>query len=235
MTGVTFDGVHSYEEWGLKLKSVSIGLPEEKQVFVDVPGMNGQLDLTEAQNGGSVYGMRTLEFVFDAKDCNYMNWTWLASKVARSIHGGKKKIVLDVDPEYFYVGRCSIDTKKTDEVFAEITVTCKCDPFKMTSTSENGDWLWDPFSFVDGVIRDTAGITINSTSSWQKVTVYGWVYNEALEIRTTAAMKLKFNNQEYDLMAGTNIMIQFDIQEGENDIYFKGRGTVTIIQRGGMI
>ena len=70
MTGVTFDGIHSYEEWGLKLKSVSIGLPEEKQVFVDVPGMNGQLDLTEAQNGGSVYGMRTLEFVFDAKDCN---------------------------------------------------------------------------------------------------------------------------------------------------------------------
>lgn len=234
-TGVSFDGVHSYGEWGLKLKDVSIGFPEEKQAFVDVPGMNGQLDLTDAQNGGVAYGMRTLEFTFDARDCNYLNWTWLVSKVARAIHGGKKKIVLDIDPDYFYVGRCSINTKKTDEIFAEIAVTCKCEPFKMTGTSENGEWLWDPFSFIDGVIRDTAGIAINSASSWQKVSVYGWAHNEALEIRSTAAMKLQFDGQEYDLTAGTNIMVQFDIQEGENSVYFKGVGTVTIIQRGGTL
>lgn len=235
MTGISFDGVHSYEEWGLKLKSISLGLPEEKQAFVDVPGMNGQLDLTEAQNGGCVFGLRTLEFVFDARNCDYTDWTWLISKVARTIHGGKKKIVLDIDSEYFYVGRCAIDTKKTNEVLAEITVTCKCEPFKMTSTSENGDWLWDPFSFIDGVIRDIAGLAINSPNSWQKVSVYGWAYNEALEIRTSDAMKLRFNNQEYDILAGTNIMVQFDIQEGENDLYFKGHGTITIIQRGGML
>lgn len=235
MTGVSFDGLHSYDEWGLKLKDVKIGFPEEKQAFVDVPGMNGRLDLTEAQNGGSVYGMRTLEFVFDAKDCDYMNWTWLVSKVARAVHGGKKKIILDIDPDYFYVGRCSINTQKTDEVFAEIAISCECEPFKMTETSESGQWLWDPFSFIDGVVRDVAGIAINSASSWQKVAVYGWAHNEALEIRSTAAMKLRFDGQEYDLAAGVNIMVQFDIQEGENSVYFKGIGTVTIIQRGGML
>ena len=56
VTGVSFNGTHSYDDWGLKLKNVEIDLPEAKTVYVDVPGMNGSLDLTEAQNGGIVYG-----------------------------------------------------------------------------------------------------------------------------------------------------------------------------------
>lgn len=235
ITGISFDDVHSYTEWGLRLKEIRIGLPEEKRAFVDVAGMNGQLDLTEAQNNGVVYGLRVLEFVFDARDCNYQNWSWLISKIARSLHGTKKKIVLDTDKDYFYTGRCAISTAKSNEVKAEIVVTCTCDPFKMSCTYEDGRWLWDPFSFIDGVIRDTAGITINNTSGWQEVKVYGWVFNEALEIRSSANMKLRFGATTYDIIAGTNIMVQFDISEGENSLYFQGSGTVTIIQRGGMI
>ena len=49
VTGVSFDGAHSYNDWGLKLKSVSIGVPKAKTVYVSVNGMNGSLDLTEAQ------------------------------------------------------------------------------------------------------------------------------------------------------------------------------------------
>lgn len=34
VTGVSFDGAHSYNDWGLKLKSVSIGVPKAKTVYV---------------------------------------------------------------------------------------------------------------------------------------------------------------------------------------------------------
>ena len=73
VTGVSFDGAHSYNDWGLKLKSVSIGVPKAKTVYVSVNGMNGSLDLTEAQNGGVVYEMRTLKFTFDAR--HPLDWT----------------------------------------------------------------------------------------------------------------------------------------------------------------
>lgn len=59
-TGVTFGNYHSYKAWGLKLKEIKIGLPEVKTSYVEVPGMNGSLDLTEATFGGVTYGMRTL-------------------------------------------------------------------------------------------------------------------------------------------------------------------------------
>lgn len=46
-TGVTFGTNHSYKAWGLKLKEIKIGLPEVKTSYVEVPGMNGSLDLAK--------------------------------------------------------------------------------------------------------------------------------------------------------------------------------------------
>ena len=80
-TGVTFGTNHSYKAWGLKLKEIKIGLPEVKTSYVEVPGMNGSLDLTEATFGGVTYGMRTLEFSFDARNCSYTDWASLVTAI----------------------------------------------------------------------------------------------------------------------------------------------------------
>ena len=50
--GITFDETHSFRDWGLRLKKIAIGIPKAKTEYVSVPGMNGDLDLSEAQNGG---------------------------------------------------------------------------------------------------------------------------------------------------------------------------------------
>lgn len=234
-TGVTFDDVHSYRDWGLKLKQITIGLPETKTEYVDVPGMNGSLDLTEAQNGGVKYGMRSLSFVFDARHCNYTRWTGLISAISAAIHGKKKKIVLDIDSGYYYTGRCSVDTQKTNEATAEIMVNCNCDPFKMAVNATNEPWKWDPFRFLDGIIQNTGDIAVNNTSGWQKVTLIGMAYSEDLRIVTSAAMQMKCNETTYSLETGENIMYDLDLTEGTNELYFQGKGTVTLIYRGGML
>lgn len=43
VTGVSFDGAHSYNDWGLKLKSVSIGVPKAKTVSRCMPLVLQQL------------------------------------------------------------------------------------------------------------------------------------------------------------------------------------------------
>lgn len=37
-TGIKFGEYHSYEEWGLKLSKITIGLPDPKTVLIDIPG-----------------------------------------------------------------------------------------------------------------------------------------------------------------------------------------------------
>ena len=235
VTGVSFDGAHSYNDWGLKLKSVSIGVPKAKTVYVSVNGMNGSLDLTEAQNGGVVYEMRTLKFTFDARDCSYIRWTGLISRIARAIEGKERRIILDVDSGYYYTGRCHIDTKKTNEELAEISIECTCDPYKLDVTSSNEPWKWDTFSFIDGVIRNTSDIDINSPTSWKEIILDGYPYNDTLKIISNASMKVKYRNGTYDIYAGENIMYDIELYEGENKLYFQGKGKITIVHRGGML
>lgn len=112
VTGVSFGDVHSYNDWGLKLKSISLGTPSAKTSYVSVPGMNGSLDLTEAQNGGVVYDMRTLKFTFDARNCSYTSWPWLVSKIAGDIEGKELHIdtKLQLTSMQVYIADFSKDT-----------------------------------------------------------------------------------------------------------------------------
>jgi hypothetical protein len=235
VTGVSFDDTHSYTEWGLKLKEIRIEMPEAKTAYVSVPGMNGDLDLTEAQNGGVKYGMRNIEFDFDARNCNYQTWHGLVSRIARAIEGKEKRILIDTDPEYYYIGRCHVETDKTNEVLAQITISANCEPYKLSIKSSDEPWLWDTFSFIDGVIRDTSDITISSPSGWQEVDLEGWPYNETLRIVSNVAMKVRYLNDTFSIYAGDNVMYDIVLYEGTNKLYFQGSGKVTIVHKGGML
>lgn len=233
--GITFGEKHSFQDWGLKLKGVSIGIPKAKTEYVSVPGMNGDLDLTEAQNGGVKYEMRELKFTFGVRNCSYEKWSTLVSQVASDIQGAEKRIILDTDKDYYYVGRCQVDTTKSNDVTAEIVVTCTCEPYKISVFSSDEPWKWDTFNFINGVIRDTSDITIDAASTWQKIVLVGWVYNETLRIVSNADMKIKYRNSYYSIYAGENIMYDMVLYNGTNELYFQGTGKVTLIHRGGML
>ena len=121
--GITFDETHSFRDWGLRLKKIVIGIPKAKTEYVSVPGMNGDLDLSEAQNGGVKYEMRTLKFTFGARNCSYERWSGLLSQIASDLQGISKRIILDTDKGYYYTGRCEIETEKNNDVTAEIVIS----------------------------------------------------------------------------------------------------------------
>ena len=64
MDGVTFGTKHSYRDWGLLLKSRPvISPPSPKTVYVDIPGSNGVIDLTESLTGDVKFDNRTIKCV----------------------------------------------------------------------------------------------------------------------------------------------------------------------------
>ena len=101
--------------------------------------------------------------------------------------------------------------------------------------SSDEPWKWDTFSFINGVIWNTSDITISSGSGWQKVSLDGWVHNETLRIVSNAEMKVRYRNSTYTIYTGENIMYDIVLYKGVNDLYFQGRGKVTLIHRGGML
>ena len=58
-----------------------------------------------------------------------------------------------IDKTFYYWGRCTINKFKTDRTLAIITVDCDVEPYKIETNSASEPWLWDVFSFVNGIIH----------------------------------------------------------------------------------
>lgn len=234
-TGVKFGIFHSYETWKLRLKGIEIEFPDGRIATIDVEGRDSLLDVTDIQYGGVRYKNRTLHFIFDARNNDYRHWTWLISDMANKLHGQRRKITLDVDPEYYYIGRCHINTSKSNEVLSEIVLDCECDAFKTAVSSDNGDWLWDPFSFRTGIIHKKYTFTINSPNAWQVVNVRGYEKNWGTWFNCSADMVLKYDNTIYNLHAGETLLEEVLLNDGLNTLQIRGTGTVQVLAKGGSL
>lgn len=227
---VLFGDVKSHEDWGLKLETIRLSFPEAKTDQIDIPGANGVIDLTEV-NGQVCYKNRTMTLTFSLDD-DYAKWHLLSSLIAKELHGKIIKCILPDDPNYYYEGRFSLDSKKTNDVITDIVITGDVHPFKMDVYSSSEEWLWDPFSFEDGIIRSYHDIEISGTTS---VSVIGSEMPVVPKFICSTDMDLEFNSSVFHLSAGETTDYDIILSEGENQLIFTGHGTVTIEYRGGIL
>lgn len=227
---VLFGNTKSYEDWGLKLETIRLSFPEAKTDQIDIPGANGVIDLTEV-NGQVCYKNRTMTLTFSLDD-DYAKWHLLSSRIAKELHGKMIKCILPDDPNYYYEGRFSLDSKKTNDVITDIVITGDVHPFKMDVYSSSEEWLWDPFSFEDGIIRSYHDIEVSGTTS---VSVIGSEMPVVPKFICSADMDLEFNGSVFRLSAGENMDYDIILSGGENQLIFTGQGTVTIEYRGGIL
>lgn len=132
MTGVTFDGLDLGQAYGLILTGVEMGLPQVKTNYIDIPEADGALDLTEALSGAVHYGNREMRLTYETTEKRSgKNWAQLLSGLSAALHGKRKTIVFDDDPEWAYRGRCTIDAFESSRVHQIITLVCTCEPYKV--------------------------------------------------------------------------------------------------------
>jgi phage-related protein len=128
MKGIKFDETHSYYDLNLILSDCSISPAKPKENFIDIPGADGSLDLTEAL-GTVKFSDRTGKLIFSVLPSD--DFEEKKSEVANFLNGQKFKITLDKDPDFYYIGRCSINDHKCDKRVGTITVDLKLQPWKL--------------------------------------------------------------------------------------------------------
>lgn len=230
--GVTFGEFHSFRNWKLLLNErPKISPPAPKTIYIDIPGGDGHLDLTESLSGNVNYNTRTIEFVFITKAAR-KNWPLLYSEILDCVHGKEMKIILDEDPEYYYIGRVFVNEWKSSEKYSTIVINAEVDPYKYDIYSSLEDWLWDPFDFETGIIREYDQLKVDGELS---VTVVGnrkKVIPTFIVYSDDGAMQVTFKGDTYDLSDGKTIVLNIVIEEGDNELVFSGNGTVSIDYRG---
>ena len=134
MKGITFGNLHSYRDLNLILAEKVIGTPSPKTEFIEIPGSDGVLDFTEFFDGIK-YNNRKLSFEFSTMvpQSEFMS---LFSTVQNALHGQKLTIILDDDPEWYYIGRISVSEWKADKIIGKLTIDCDCEPYKYRMVSQ---------------------------------------------------------------------------------------------------
>lgn len=231
-TGISFDTWHTARDWELKLISYHIPMPEPKERAVDVVGAHGVLDLTEVD--GTVYYNRRegIEIIFDLEDGSGQSWLARYSEIAAVIHGQKMKMILDDQPDCYYMVRLNLDSTKSDPVLSQFVLTGSAEPFKYDVTTSAEDWLWDPFNFHTGVIRVLKDIKITATNKSVKVAGGGISTAPIFQVKTSNSLKVTFGGRSYPLAVGRNRLPEIRVGKTDATLIFTGTGELTIDYRG---
>lgn len=232
-TGVTFDDrIHTERDWGLKLLSIYIPMPDPKTQILDIPGGDGSIDLTEI-NGRPAYNDRDgVELAFDLMDGSYESWLLKYSQFAAEVHGRKVKMVLDDDPDHYYMVRLKLDGKKSNPVYGQITFSGTAEPFKYDLVATNEPWLWDTFNFETGVIREIEEVEITAENN--KVTIIGAGIDTPPVFVVSQAdnLKLTYGGRTYTLKVGRNRFPAVRVGMEDVTLTFSGTGKFEVEYRG---
>lgn len=238
---MTFGDKNSWADWHLIPTSKPVIAPPNVNVKqVDIPGVNGMLDLTTVLTGYPTYSNRTgsLDFIL-APGFEY--WENVKTTVMRHLHGKRMNLYLADDPDHYYTGMFTVNTLKSDARSNGITINYDLYPFKHDLLASDDEWLWDPFNFETGIIRSWSSVSVDGELV---LTIDDCDEQTIVYITSSAAMSLVHEYQTYDgvsktksytITAGQTKVAGPALKPGTNTLTFTGTGTIGVHFRGGKL
>lgn len=240
---ITIGDKNTWDDWHLIPTSrPAIAPPPVRTKFIDIPGGNGALDLTEALSGGPTYGNRTGSISFYVMHEYWPIWTKTYSEIMAYLHGrAYERTILEDDPSWFYTGRWSVNQYQSGASYSQVTLNYTLSPFKKSITALGEDWLWDPFNFETDVITGSTD-TFTATSAGTTVTLYGYgePVTPTFKVLSGTLSSVTVNGTVYTLSNYTAGKSYYNpsikMAAGNNTIVLKGNNaSVQIVYRGGML
>ncbi len=230
--GLTINGKHT-SELGLKMTSMYIPMPAPKTYQVNIPYASGSIDLSEVTGNVNYEDRKGVEFSFILYDGSYDGWARALSSIARWIHGKKVQVIPDNDFNFYYACRLEVDGRKSNQINGKIVLSGTAEPFKYDKLASDEEWLWDPFSFETGVIRELSDLSITNTNN--RIMIASGEIPSVPEfiVWESAELRVSHNRKVFDmLLPGTYRFPQIRVGEDSVTLQFMGSGRLAIRYRG---
>lgn len=157
-----------------------INPPTQKRQTIDIPGANGQLDVSNSLTHYPVFNNRQGQLQFAVlNDIPAHDWLTVYTKIMKFLQGNEVKMFLEDDQKWFYEGMVWVDNwdSRSDGTWSEVTLGYDVQPYRRAIYASVDDWLWDPFNFETDVITNTifSDIKVNSDSVWTEYDFTGYI------------------------------------------------------------
>ncbi len=242
-----------------------INPPTQKRQTIDIPGANGQLDVSNSLTHYPVFNNRQGQLQFAVlNDVPASDWLTVYTKIMKFLQGNEVKMFLEDDPKWFYEGMVWVDNwdSRSDGTWSEVTLGYDVQPYRRAIYASVDDWLWDPFNFETDVVTNTifSDLKVNSDSAWTEYDftgyidmmpvmpvftitaepghpIYAQVYNTDLKWNWTNVNKDKDGNaQPLETDKQYHDCILCEVTpESQIKMRFKGKGSVRMMFRSGRL
>ena len=248
---ITIGDKNTWRDFGLiSRKKMAVNPPKPKYTYINAYGIDGGLDLSTAVAGRIVHDNRqgTWEFMTANRDTD---WSSHYHEILNSIHGKYQRVILEDERQFYYKGRVAVKSwENVSRQFSKVVLEYYLEPYKYEINSANEPWLWDPFSFETGVIRNygcasadaVSGIieplTVNGTLEFD-VEATGRPYPIIFHVETGTdiAVEIARSGTAHHLDIGTTDFTELSgfAFEKKTHLKFTGHGTFWVEFRGGWL
>ena len=213
MSDIRFGTKWAHADYGLIVAPYAIPIPEPQTNFVEIPGRDGTLDLSEAF-GTIRYADRVIPLTlycrapFDA----------LISTFAADVHGRRMNMIFDRDPTYYYDARITVEDVERHAGYCELSLKCRAKPYKLEHFE------------TTITILPAGNATVTLTNTRMPVVP---------TIAVSAGMTLTFTiagvGYTINLAAGSHVVPSLVLMEGDTEIGITGTGSITFTYRKGAL
>ena len=213
MSDIRFGTKWAHSDCGLIVAPYVIPMPEPQTNFVEIPGRDGALDLSEAF-GTVRYADRIIPLTlyvrapFDAA----------VSAFAADVHGRRMNVIFDRDPTYYCDARVTLEDVERHAGYCELSIKCRAKPYKM-----------EHFETTMTVLP-TGSATVTLTNTRMPV-----VPMISVSAEMTLAFTIGLIDYTVTLLAGTHVVPSLVLTEGDTEIGITGTGSITFTYRKGAL
>ena len=213
MSDIRFGTKWARADYGLIVAPYAISMPEPQTNFVEIPGRDGALDLSEAF-GTVRYADRIIPLTLYAR----APFDALISTFAADVHGRRMNVIFDRDPTYYYDARITLEDVEKHAGYCELSLECRSKPYKL-----------EHFETTITVLPSGSATVALMNTRMPVVPT----------ITVSAAMTLTFEIAgviyTINLSAGSHVVPSLVLFEGDTELEIAGTGSITFTYRKGTL
>ena len=210
-TGIFFDNIHSFHDLNLILSHSEIPPAKPKTNYIDIPGADGSVDMTQAHGEVKYSDREGVKFTFTMNPSGGLSesaWELKKTEISNLLNGKQCKITLDKDPDFYWIGRVTVDSYLSDKRLRQFVITARVRPYKFKQEE----------TVVSCDLTENLG-TVRITNARKSV-------SPVIECTDNNTV-IVFNGYTFNLNAGTHKILEIRFVEGVNLLQVSGSGTIT--------
>lgn len=205
-----FMGTNTWDDWHLiPAERPSIAAPGVSTNFVEIPGRDGAIDMSNFLISRPVYGGRSGSWDFIV-DNDHEYWETIRMKIMTFLHGKRFKIVLEDDPNWYWEGRFAVSDWNSESSNSRIQINYQIDTYKkrLRSSGDN-DVIWDNFNFESDYDYYTSfgRVELHNSTYESTFTAYDYPFKVYVHVNGGSNVTVNLNGKTVNALAGETTMI----------------------------